>query len=98
MNGFGTILPPNSPNCSTGSPGLNHLGNWGLFSAASNHTGGVNIARLDGSVNFVSDSVNCVTSGLPTGVNRPGPRLSGPSDFGIWGALGTPDGGESVSL
>ena len=98
QNGFGTILPPNSPNCDIGAPESGHLENWGIFSASSNHTGGVNVARLDGSVSFVTDSVNAVTPNLPAGENRPGPRVSGPSDFGVWGALGTPAGNESVSL
>ena len=98
LNGFGTMLPPNSPSCSSGSPGQNHMSNWGLFSAGSNHTGGVNIARLDGSCNFVTDAVNCVRTNLASGEDRPGPVYSGPSDFGVWGAMGTPDGGESVSL
>ena len=98
LNGFGTILPPNSPSCSSGSPGQNHLGNWGIYASGSNHSGGVNIARLDGSCNFVTDSVNSVSSNVAPGEDRPGPKYSGPSDFGVWGALGTPDGGESVTL
>ena len=95
-NSFHTVLPPNSPNCSSGAPELNTIGQWGVFSASSNHTGGVNIALMDGSVTFASDTVNCVTPGL-TG-DRPAQRTAGISDFGIWGGMGTPNGGESVSL
>jgi len=96
---FNTVLPPNSPSCSNGpaDPSFND-GNWGIFSASSNHTGGVNVALLDGSVTFVSDTINSVTTGLPTDSDRPGQRTAGLSDFGIWGGMGTPDGGESVSF
>lgn len=95
-NSFHTVLPPNSPNCVSGGPNDNTVGRWGIFSASSNHTGGVNVALMDGSVTFVSDTVNSVTSGL-TG-DRPAQRTSGVSDFGVWGGMGTPAGKESVSF
>jgi len=95
-NSFHTVLPPNSPNCVSGGPNENTVGNWGIFSASSNHTGGINVALMDGSVTFVSETVNCITSGL-TG-DRPAQRTSGRSDFGIWGGMGTPNGGESVTF
>jgi prepilin-type N-terminal cleavage/methylation domain-containing protein/prepilin-type processing-associated H-X9-DG protein len=96
---FHTVLPPNSPNCSSGGPNDNTVGNWGIYSASSNHTGGVNVALMDGSVTFVSNTVSSVTTGLPTGDDtRPGQRTSGISDFGVWGGMGTPDGGESVTF
>ncbi|MCL2119820.1 MAG: DUF1559 domain-containing protein, partial [Planctomycetaceae bacterium] len=96
---FNTVLPPNSVSCSTGpaEPDFND-GNWGVFSATSNHTGGINVALFDGSVTFVSDTVNSVTANLPTDPKRPGQRLAGHSDFGTWGAMGTPNGGESVTF
>jgi prepilin-type processing-associated H-X9-DG protein len=96
QNSFHTVLPPNSPNCSAHGANENAVGQWGIFSASSYHTGGVNVVRLDGSVFFFFFSVNSVTSGLSD--DRPAVRLSGPSDFGVWGALGTPNGGESASL
>ena len=95
-NCFHTVLPPNSPSCVDGAPGENTIGAWGIFSATSNHTGGVNIALLDGSVRFVSDTVSSVTTGLSA--PRPNQRTSGYSDFGVWGAMGTPDGGESTTI
>jgi len=66
----------------------------GFYTANSNHTGGVNVARLDGSVNFVSNSVD--TNGLPAA--QMGRFLQGASPYGVWGAMGTPQGGESRSL
>jgi len=95
-NAFHTVLPPNSPSCVDGAPASNTIGRWGIFSASSNHTGGVNVALLDGSVRFVSNTISCVTPGLTA--PRPAQKLSGASDFGIWGAMGTPDGGESASM
>ena len=95
-NSFHTVLPPNSPNCVSGGPNDNTVGSWGIFSASSNHTGGVNVALMDGSVTFVSETVNCVTAGLTD--DRPAQRTAGKSDFGVWGAMGTPNGGESVTF
>jgi len=94
--GFSTILPPNSPSGTDHgvTSGIHDCA--GLMSAASNHSGGVNVAFTDGSATFVSDSVNSLNSGLVlTDVDDP---LTGPSPFGIWGAMGTIDGGESSSL
>ena len=88
---FHTILPPNSPSCNKEAAEAVRVG---ILSATSNHTGGVNCCFLDASVRFVSDSVD--TNGLPE--TPTGSDLEGPSNFGVWGALGTYDGGESKSL
>ncbi|MCL2346920.1 MAG: DUF1559 domain-containing protein [Planctomycetaceae bacterium] len=95
-NSFHTVLPPNSPSCVDGAPQSNTIGQWGIFAATSNHTGGVNVGLMDGSVTFVSDTVNSITSNLD--LPRPNQRTSGKSDFGVWGAMGTPGGGESVTF
>ena len=58
---------------------------------SSSHTGGVNVVFLDGSVRFVSETVN---AGDPS-ISAVG--LSGPSPFGVWGAMGTISGGEAVA-
>ena len=90
LTGFCTILPPNSPNCSAG--------NWygfGIYSASSYHPGGVNAAMLDGSVRFVTDSIDC---GDLTVTQDNNTYLVGQSPFGIWGAAGTIAGGESKAL
>ena len=105
VTGFQTILPPNSPNGSSYGGGLGQAG-WGyaITSAGSNHTGGVNVGLADGSVQFVSDTIN---SGDPDADVRTdvyavsstsyGREFAGRSPFGAWGALGTINGGESTS-
>ena len=92
MNGgFCTVIPPNGPSCSA----TDHDNEWGIPTACSNHTGGVNGVMADGSVQFISETIQtnldltyrCVDHGA-----------SGPSLYGIWGALGTPSGHETVSI
>jgi hypothetical protein len=79
------ILPPNSPTCRTSGdpyPMINP--------PTSFHSGGVNLTLGDVSVRFVSDTINAgtLTSSGPLCVS------SGPSPFGIWGAMGSKDGSE----
>lgn len=89
-SGFTTMTPPNSPLCVYEiSPGGHQR--WGVFPPASNHSGGVVLGMMDGSVKFVSDTVDC------NGANATAVK-SGPSPFGVWGAIGSPSGGESKSL
>jgi prepilin-type processing-associated H-X9-DG protein len=94
FSSFNTILPPNAIACAWNFGGGFIEAPSAFYTANSNHTGGVNTARVDGSVSFVSDSVD--TGGLPA--SRQGMYLQGPSPYGVWGAMGTPQGGESRSL
>jgi prepilin-type processing-associated H-X9-DG protein len=86
--GFITAMPPNGPHCLiTSGSGRS----WGLLSAGSNHSGGVNAAYCDGSVHFISDTIQ-------TNLSAVCPKtLSGTSPYGVWGALGTIAGNESVA-
>jgi prepilin-type N-terminal cleavage/methylation domain-containing protein len=84
LNVFHTILPPNSPSCYDRN-------NFFLSSATSNHPGGVVTGFCDGSTRFVSDTIDCGSLNLPA-------SNTGSSNYGVWGAIGSRDGGESNSL
>ncbi|MDR0609362.1 MAG: DUF1559 domain-containing protein [Planctomycetaceae bacterium] len=94
--GFATILPPNSPSCyretADNESGTGNANYACLISATSYHNGGVNVALCDGSVRFVSQTVNWGSDTTAKCVD------SGSSPFGIWGAMGSINGGESASL
>lgn len=95
FTGFHTVLPPNFPACSQGSgPGSSPL----IMTPNSYHSGGVNSGFLDGSIRFISEVIDFGPSNLPATQVRAAQVDSGPSQFGVWGALGTPCGGETVSL
>ena len=86
---FNTVLPPNAPSCS-------HTIAWGdgdpaILPPSSNHTGGVNAARCDGSVAFISQSIDTGNLSAPSSIADGG---GGPSPYGVWGALGSKSGGE----
>jgi prepilin-type N-terminal cleavage/methylation domain-containing protein len=84
LNTFHTILPPNSPSCVS-------LFYYTLISTSSNHPGGVVAGFCDGSVRFGSETIDCGNLNLPV-------VQSGPSNYGVWGAIGSANGGESKSL
>ena len=83
---FETIMPPNSPSCLD-------TGYRGYCAASSYHRGGANALKADGAVIFVSDTINCKTAGAGSS-----PVYLGESPYGVWGALGSINGGESTSL
>ncbi|MDR2346066.1 MAG: DUF1559 domain-containing protein, partial [Planctomycetaceae bacterium] len=61
---------------------------------SSFHPGGVNCGITDGAVKFVNENID--TNGLPNSTQ--GSSFTGPSPYGIWGAVGTPNGGEAKQL
>jgi len=87
---FNTILPPNSPSCSDVSASATTTGNL-IVSAASYHTGGVNLILLDGAGKFVSDSID-------TGTLSSNHVSEKKSPYGVWGAAGSINGKESLQL
>jgi len=93
-SGFCTVLPPNSPSCAVnGGLGATETDGFGLPSASSNHTGGVNVGMLDGAVRFVTENIDCGnTARAPQSVS------GGASNHGVWGSLGSINGGEASSL
>ncbi len=93
-----TILPPNSPSCSSEYQGAYA----GFYSASSFHSGGVNALKADGSVFFVGETIDCgnLNWNVETGTAaNPSDGLQpiGASPFGVWGSLGSINGGESVA-
>ena len=83
---FNTVLPPNSPTCMSDPWGDSS----GLFSASSYHAGGVNVAMADTAVRWITD-------GIDTGDLTKAEVTKGPSPYGVWGALGTANGAESIA-
>jgi prepilin-type N-terminal cleavage/methylation domain-containing protein/prepilin-type processing-associated H-X9-DG protein len=86
-SGFQTIHPPNTPNCAR----TDNVQDYGLFPPNSYHKGGVNSVFFDGSVRFISETIDFGSSAACQ-------TLTGESEFGIWGAIGTPSGSESKGL
>lgn len=91
FTGFQTIIAPNGPSCM-------RQGNWdegrGTLTAQSFHPGGVNALLGDGSVRFISETINTGNLAL-TWQAYNGGVAQGPSPYGVWGALGSVNGGES---
>ena len=80
-----TIVPPNGPSC------IAQNNDWGAgyYTAGSYHSGGIQAAMCDGSVKFLSQTID-------TGDLSLNQRITGRSPYGVWGALGTRKGGELI--
>ena len=91
--GVNCVLGPNSPLVVSGQSDESS----GFFPASSRHQSGVHAALVDGSVRFVSDSIDTGSSTAST------PYLGSPSEnakspFGVWGAMSTRASGELIEL
>ncbi len=87
--GFNTVLPPNSISC-VNNNNNNADSSAGVLSASSFHPGGVNVLLADGSVSFMTESIDTGNTALP-------PVFNGISPYGVWGAMGSMSGGEVLS-
>ena len=89
-----TVLAPNSPSChSHNNAGSTYRAS--LISASSFHSGGVNVSLADGSVRFVTDSIQAGNNSTTAAPSR---ESINASPYGVWGALGSARGGESATL
>ena len=89
------VIPPNGPSC--GNTGESYA----LVTASSYHPGGVNVVFVDGSVHFISETIDA--GDIDAGENALGltvnpQNYTGPSLRGVWGALGSSGGGEAVTI
>ncbi len=83
----GILWSQNTPRC---APGKGEW-NWGVFPPQGYHPGGVNGCMTDGSTRFFADNID-------TG-NLAAPEVTGGiSPYGVWGAIDSKDGSESITL
>ena len=104
---FTTVLPPNSPSCVYGNqtnPGRN---SYGYLPPTSCHPGGVNVCMVDATIHWIGNTISCgdqsynITAATTTNTQMSQsnhPQIVGESPFGVWGALGSMDGGENASV
>jgi hypothetical protein len=105
-----TVLPPNNISCiydDISTADIQPASVHGAFmTATSYHPGGVSVCMGDGTVRFVSNTIDCGNQGFNLSTTTTGFALSpkgqrepsGESPFGVWGAIGSINGGESRSI
>jgi len=94
-NSFVAVTGPNGPSCSNGS---DETSSYYCVSASSDHGSGVNVCMCDGSVRFVSETIDIGDTEHCNGGASQDTAHVGKSTHGIWGAMATPKGKESITL
>jgi prepilin-type N-terminal cleavage/methylation domain-containing protein/prepilin-type processing-associated H-X9-DG protein len=88
--GFNTVLPPNGPRCASGANPYG--GSYGYATPSSNHGDGANVSMCDGSLRWIASQIDCGNLSTPHSTSNTGNSL-----WGVWGALGTVNSGESLN-
>jgi prepilin-type N-terminal cleavage/methylation domain-containing protein/prepilin-type processing-associated H-X9-DG protein len=88
--GFNTVIGPNGPSCV--NRGTNSDAQDGVLPPSSRHAGGVHCLMADGRVVFISDSINTGNLSVADVTANNNTTFSGPSPYGVWGALGSRNG------
>jgi prepilin-type N-terminal cleavage/methylation domain-containing protein/prepilin-type processing-associated H-X9-DG protein len=87
--GVNTILPPNSPSCMQSDSWSNS--SRGQLPVTSMHVGGAHVLMADGAVRFISENIDTGNIAAPDVTVH-----GGPSPYGVWGALGSIAGNETI--
>lgn len=83
------MVGPNGPSCQWGTgDGNEHMGTM-----SSRHPGGGHVTMADASVQFIQEGIDTGLQSVDD-VDTPGSRIS---PWGVWGAMGSIQGGEVVS-
>jgi len=93
---FNTMLRPNSAVCVNRNNLTTSAWQWGTIPPRSRHPGGVQVMFADGAVLWIADTIDNGTADSYGLQGSAGP--TGASIAGVWGALGTRNGGEGSSL
>lgn len=89
-----TILPPNAGSFAVGETALAD----GIYTPAAYHQGGCHVLLGDGSVKFITESIEAGSStAIPLSPDAPDFRTV-PSVHGLWGSLGTAAGHETIDI
>lgn len=90
FTGCTTVLGPNTASCTQGG----WDGEDGIYEPMSRHPGGVHGLLGDGSVRFITETIDTGNRALPP-PDAPG-QPNSLSPYGVWGALGSKNGGETT--